>query len=316
MSLNDDSGDEALYVVVKASFRESPSWTLADNPLPIWKADQYFTEPATSSLRYPSELHLGKSTTDIIVEGDACAPDGRRVLWHEVGIHIGSLRHQLKVCGDRVWERGKPSDPEPFERIPLRYERAYGGAVAEQSRWLVYDDRNPVGRFAIGRCQDVSVEGQLLPNIEHPLGGVRSRDDYPEPVGVGPVAPHWHSRAQYAGTYDQNWQRTRAPFVPEDFSRRFFNVASPGLVYPGWLSGEEPMTFSGFSPAGEWRSRLPKVILSVSAKCKRGSESMQPQLETVFVRPEEKALSMTWRASLSRSHRLLSVESVTVALSR
>ncbi len=314
--LNDETGVDTLYLIVKASFTDTSEWVLADEPLPVWKADEYYAEPDSSSLRYPSEIHLGKMATDVLVEGEAWAPEGRSVTQQSVSVAVGQVNQTMTVWGDRVWEQGRISAPEPFERMPLCYERAYGGALASGERWLVYDERNPVGRFALARCPEASIEGELLPNIEQPQAPLRTREDCPEPLGIGPVAPHWQPRTRFVGTYDQSWRQQRAPFAPEDFSRRFFNVAAPGLVYPGWLAGGEPFELSGLNPEGIWRGRLPEVNLSVAAQRGQHTEALESRLETVFLKPAERTLSMTWRASLSCSKRVLEVESVTVALAR
>ena len=313
-ALNDETGVETLYVIVKASFTEG--WMLADEPVPVWRADEYYGEPHESSLRYPSEIHLGKTATDILVEGDAWAPGGRPVRQLPVTVSVGRVSQSLMVFGDRRWDQGQISVADPFERMPLTWERAYGGSVAEGDRRRGYSERNPVGRFASAQCTDRSVDGELIPNIEHPQALLRNRDDSPEPVGLGPVAPHWQPRTRFVGTYDQQWRLRRAPFAPEDFSRRFFNVAAPGLVYPGWMRGGEPFELTGMHPDGAWTGQLPEVPLSVSAHHGGRQEPLSARLETLYFQPFKRTVSLTWRASLSCPRDVLSVESVTVSMTR
>lgn len=315
-ALNDETGVDTLYLIVKASFTLGNDWTLADEPTPVWRADEYYGEPTASSLRYPSDIHLGKMATDILVEGAAWAPAGRPVRQMPVSVSVGQVSQSLMVFGDRTWDQGQISAPEPFDSMPLQWERAYGGAVADGERWRVYNERNPVGRFAKGQCNDAPLDGELLPNIEHPQALLRNREDCPEPVGLGPVAPHWHPRTRFVGTYDQQWRLNRAPFAPEDFSRRFFNAAAPGLIYPGWMRGGEPFELVGLHPEGTWSARLPEVSLSVGAQRDGRQEALKPRLETVYLQPLKRSVCLTWRASLSCPRDVLGVDSVTVSMAR
>ncbi|WP_347330410.1 DUF2169 family type VI secretion system accessory protein [Marinimicrobium locisalis] len=314
--LNDESGVDTLYVIVKATFEDRGGWTVSDDPHEVWQGDTYYGEPGASSLRYPSEQHLGKMATDVLVEGSAWGREAKAVCRQPVSVAVGSLSQELAVFGDRVWRRGGISLPEPFVSMPIRYEHAYGGSVQRDGRWIVYDERNPVGRFAVGRFSAEDVEEEPLPNIEHPQALLQSVSDNPEPVGVGAVAPSWLPRTRHAGTYDQQWRQTRAPFAPEDFSRRFFNVSAPGLMYPGWMEGGEPFSLEGMHPEGAWQGQVPKVNLSVKAARGGDVSALEPRLETLFLEPEQRRLAMTWRAQIQCPKKVLDVESVHVALGR
>src|SRR6185312_7848826 len=123
------------------------------------------------------------------------------------------------------------SDPEPFDTIPLIYERAFGGwdRRSEDANEHRCEMRNPAG---VG-FRDRSLGGDddlVLPNLEHPDHPFRSYGDAPPPAGFGFIAPNWQPRLALAGTFDVAWDRTRKPLLPKDFDRRFFNAASPGLV--------------------------------------------------------------------------------------
>jgi len=314
--LNDEHGDERLYTIVKATFRDDGQWVLAEEQAPVWPADVYHDEPDNSSLRYPAEYHLGKAATDVLVEGDAWAFEQKACRQMPVDISVGNLAHRLQVFGDRVWLQDRISRPEPFVNMPLVYERAYGGAVARGDEAQYCDERNPVGRFAAGQCREEELDGEPLPNIEHPNELIQDRSDHPTPAGVGAVAPHWAARSRYAGTYDEYWQNCRSPFAPEDFSRRFFNSASPALVYPGWLQGGEPILVRGMHPEGDWQCTLPQVNLSVRAQVRGEYEAVEPKLETVLLQPEQRQLVLSWRAEYPCPRKTLSLQSVTVNMRR
>lgn len=310
--LNDEHGDERLYTIVKATFRHDGQWLLADEQVPVWSADVYHGEPDDSSLRYPTEFHLGKAATDVLVEGRAWAHEQKACRQMPVTISVGQLAYQLQVFGDRVWLQDRISRPEPFVNMPLVYERAYGGVVVRNDEMQYCDERNPVGRFAAGQCPREDLDGEPLPNIEHPRELIQNCSDKPIPAGVGAVAPHWAARSQYAGTYDDHWESCRSPFAPEDFSRRFFNSASPALVYPGWLQGGEPILVRGMHPEGDWLCKLPQVNVSVKAQVAGGYQAIEPKLETVLLQPEQRQLILSWRAEYACPKKTLSVQSVTV----
>ena len=46
-------------------------------------------------------------------------------------------------------------------------------------------------------------------------------------------------RVSYAGTYDEQYQKERAPDPPLDFSYAFYNGAHPDLQVEGYLRGDE-----------------------------------------------------------------------------
>lgn len=314
--LTNEAGQETLFTMVKATFELNERWSLAAEQVPIWAEDSYYGEPNESSLRYPGEYHLGKMSTDILVEGDACAPEEKAVRQLPVAVTVGQMRHRVQVFGDRVWHQGRISVPEPFVRLPLTYERAYGGSFQTKEHELACDERNPVGRFIAGQYPGEDLDGEPLPNIEDPKALIAQASDCPEPAGFAAIAPQWTARAQFAGTYDESWENSCAPFAPQDFSRRYFNAATPPMVYPGWLKGGEPVIVQGMKPEGDWSFAVPEVSLSVKVRVAGSSHSVEPLLETVLLQPNQRQLVMTWRASFVCPKQTLSIQAIDVNMRR
>ena len=74
----DADGVDTLFVAVKATFGFGPKGVaIAAKQCPVTLADEYWGEPAKSSLKYASEAHLCKPATDIVLVGSAYAPSGR-----------------------------------------------------------------------------------------------------------------------------------------------------------------------------------------------------------------------------------------------
>lgn len=309
-----EDGVDTLYTTVKATFNLDAQWSLADQQLPVLKEDCYRGDPSESSLRWPSDIHVGKKGTDIVIDGSAVTVDGKPRSFVDVSATVGPLAQTARVFGDRYWRRGQITLPEPFQEIPLIYERAFGGTLSDGEA-LEADPRNPVGQFYFGKSQKRSAEGTSLPNIEDPRALIAQPGDTPAPIGFGPMAPHWYPRSHYAGTYGEEWETERAPFLPHDFDKRFCNVASSGLVYPGWICGGEPVHIRGMS-YDPLKFNVPVVKICNKIMVAGGQERPPAEIETMIVIPRERKLVLVWRSSLRVSKNKLKVNSVTLSLSR
>ncbi|RYY77089.1 MAG: DUF2169 domain-containing protein [Gammaproteobacteria bacterium] len=309
-------GIDTLYTIVKATFKIGPQWTLAEKqPIPQ-QVDAYWGEPDNSSLRFASDYHIGKAGTDILMSGYACAPQEQPVRSLDVYLSVGSVNKTLRVFGDRYWNRGLISHPEPFSRMPLVYERAFGGIDEDRGQVRSNEARNPVGCGYAGAKSVLEMDGLPLPNIECPRDLIYHHNDCPTPAGVAPIAPSWLPRAQYAGTYDEQWQQNRAPYLPDDFQTRFLNVAHPDLVYPGFLRGDEPVTIHGMHPAGSLQFNLPYVKLRNKLTVEGVEKTSDFVLETLDLDPNQLGLSLTWRSAYECDKRALKISQIFVSLTR
>src|SRR5690242_14066707 len=156
--LQDERGADVLTLVVKAAFsiRERGALVPLEQQPSLNLGPVFNGEPGTSSLKYETEAVISKVTTDVVLLGHAHAPNGRATQV-EVTLRAGSLHKRVLVMGERVWSRfmgsTSMSPPIPFERMPLTYERAFGGwdrSDPEPERHEV-DLRNPVGKGLIVR---------------------------------------------------------------------------------------------------------------------------------------------------------------------
>jgi hypothetical protein len=226
----------------------------------------------------------------------------------------------VRVVGDRTWRGavGGATPPAPFVSMPLCYERAFGGrdqdsAGARSARVegaVGVEERNPVGvGFRAARRLRWGA-GVRLPNLEDPVCPWRALGDRPPPAGFGFLAPSWQPRRGYAGTYDEAWAATRAPFLPRDFDPRFANAASAGLTFEEGLRGGEPIALDGVSRTGTVRSVVPALWPRVEVVVAGKREAPPVQLETVLIEPDEQRMSLTWRAALRCDKRALKIERI------
>jgi hypothetical protein len=234
----------------------------------------------------------------------------------DVSLRVGPVQRRVRVFGNRHWERAaggwRPSAPEPWQRMPLRWELAYGGvAPAANGQAADYEARNPVGLGFVARGAQPQ-EGQPLPNLEDPEQLLQQPQDRPVPACLAPVAPTWQPRRGFAGTYDAAWTQQRAPYLPLDFDARFFHVAPPALVAPGFLQGGEPVQLLGVA-AEPIEFTLPQAGLELGFQFKGQTLSRAPQLEMLLLEPDAGRFQMLWRAALTVDKSLLKLSSVTVS---
>ena len=124
-----------------------------------------------------------------------------------------------------------------------------------------------------------------------PGGGV------PVGAGFGFVGPEWSPRSALAGTYDAAWEADRAPLLPVDFDRRFFNAAAPGLVAPAYLRGDEPVLVRGATKEGTASFSLPGVPPPrVRLEPRQGPDvEIAAVLDTVVVDADARRVHLHWR---------------------
>jgi hypothetical protein len=316
--LPDPDGVDTLHVVLKGTFTIFPRVEVAPTQLPPVLKDQFWGDPASSSLRTASDAHLGKVSTDVVMIGDAWS-GGRRVAEMLVALSVAERRKVVRIVGDRQWQdRGSGfTRPVPFESMPLVYERAFGGVQktdGDKGDVVAAEERNPLGVGFAGKRSPSEMVGRRLPNLEDPRFPLEKAGDRPAPACFGFVAASWLPRRTFAGTYDQDWAKTRAPYLPRDFNRRFFNAAPADLVFERFLTGGEPIELNGVGRRGPLRFALPTA--RPEAEVRIAGQSLAPPvcLETVVIEPDEDRVCLTWRAMLPCDKKALKIQQVTIGM--
>jgi hypothetical protein len=317
--LPDPQGIDSLFTVVKGTFSVNGKTTLAGEQVPVVLEEQYHGEPGASSIRVSSDVGLMKPGTDVLLVGHAYGPGGRRTIQADVSLTVGSIRKLVRVTGDRLWRAGaggaEMSSPEPFDRMPLVWERAFGG-WDRNSKGPSQEPRNPVGAGFRLSDGERPLNGLRVPNLEDPAAPISSWKDRPPPACFAPVAAFWEPRRSFAGTYDERWQRERAPFLPDDFDPRFFQLAPPGLVAPTYLQGTEPVEVRGASPSGLLRFQLPGVAVKITYLLDRAPQVRPAHLDLVLIEPDAARVVLLWRAVLACDKKALRVSEVRAELAR
>lgn len=303
---------DTLYIVVRGTFNIGKQWTLANEQLPPLEADEYWTEPGKSSIKHASDYHIGKPCSDIIMVGHAFVPNGQEARQLDVNLKVGQVSKTVRVFGDRQWQDGRITQPKPFKTMAMVYEKSYGGVHVMDGRVASVEQRNPVGRGFAGQRSVEEMNGVQLPNLEDPANLISDIQHQPFPACFGVSAPHWLPRANYAGTYDATWESNRAPYLPEDFDKRFFSMAHPDLVYPGYLKGGESVEIDNMHPNGNVAFNVPKVKLH--SDIRMADEIFHPafNLETLVIEPNQLRASLIWRAALQCDKKMLKISDIKI----
>lgn len=289
-----------LVVAIKGSFD-----LLADKPARLREesaypdGDHFFEDDVQASLIRASDYAIAKPRADVLLVGTAYAADeatnAMQVVFRfgELGKGKSGFERRMNVYGDRHWESGRMSQAMPFEKIPLRYELAYGGSG--------YDE-NPVG---CGREAD-ELERRKLPNLEWAERPIRMPSDERKPAGFGPISPMWKGRLQHVGSFGKDWLDTRWPYFPADFNYSFFNVA-PLAQQVETIAGAESYRIDGMRPDGKSiAGELPKLRARCFAQYNEEGggqfRELPLTLDTCSFDLDDMRLDLVWRGRIAVSH--------------
>jgi hypothetical protein len=328
------AGEHILGVLLKRTYdiRRGARCTRAEADRKLIAGDSHYGDPMGSSVEFEADFVPFKLATDVVLNGTAWAPGGRRTKTFTTSLTVGSFPpREVLVIGDRTcrFQDGKPpafDDPMPVASMELRYERAYGGVDvwSDPDMQCIYG-RNHLGRgFAITNTRKV-VEGLQLPNLEDPsdrltperlcVGHFMHWERQPMPAGFGWIAKFWQPRALLAGVMpadravEEELRQAYALAVPPaqrqpyldaklpDIDFRFVNGAPPGLVLP-YLEGNEEITATNLSRDGSLTFALPDDQPRIGLDIGEGAQEPPVVLHTVMIRLDDRQLDLVWRAAV------------------
>ena len=303
--VRDPSGMHHWIVVVKATYdiSENGELTLADEQAEPLYLPVYSGEDGKSSVLYASDLTGMKPGTDVLVNGNAYAIGGKPATHVTVVLEAKDLRKELSVYGDRYWERGlmrpEASFPARFDRMPIIYERAFGGiddSDPDPAKHRI-DLRNPVG---VGfSTKKAHLYGTAVPNIEYPHRSQRQAG----PAGFGAIASFWSPRRELGGTYDDNWKNTQMPLLPKDYDERCHLCSPLDQRSSDYFRGGELISLTNMTESGFLRFALPEVFLFFTTWFGKAEREHRAKLVTVVIEPDHPRVILTWQTSLEvRQH--------------
>ena len=286
-------------------------------PLPIHEGDP------TGLLLADSEAWPYKLRADVVVHGHAYAHGARRQV--DAAVIVGANRRDLRISGDRRCARSAQgrilfSEPEPFEQMPLGYDRAYGGydqgseaalpnlfemigpSLPEGSDPKTYSlccyPRNRHGRGYYLASSTTPIDELLLPNIEDPLDLLSPerfivRDPLawwrqPIPVGTSWLHLGYIARCVYMGV--QPFWKPLPDELPE-FSRGHLSPEVRGVdVMRGdsWVFGIQNGASLGLQVAGLTGGHVIRLV---------GLHREQHELGVVIPAAPTMVVRTRWRAA-------------------
>jgi hypothetical protein len=219
-------------------------------------------------------------------------------------MRVGSMNKSFNVVGDRIWDRNilsvTPTPHRPFVRMPISYDRAYGGADKhpDKPEKIETYTKNPIGVGYHPYLNGKHLKGKPLPNTEEIGKPIKSKNGKYLPMSFGPIGRNFESRIPFAGTYDQKWLDNIAPFWPDDFDYRYFQAAPTDQQIP-YPKGGEQVILQNLSPEGVTKFQIPRVSMPVIFIPQRGEDIIKEAVaDTLLIEPDDNRFLFTWRVPL------------------
>ena len=326
-------GQYILSVLHKRSydFKHKQRCTRAETDQKLVPGDVHYDDPVNSSVEFESDFVPFKLATDVVLNGYAYAPNQQSVPALTAILKVGEHQKSVRVIGDRVchYRRGSGpvfTDPQSFERMPMRYEYAYGGVDIRSDPNMPFPyARNHLGRGFVASKEKHAIEQLVLPNLEDPndlltperlcLEHVMYWEQQPLPQCFGWLTKGWQPRAGLAGVMpadratEQELRAMYSPLIPPeqkelyeqtqlpDMDFRFFNGASHGLAVP-FLRGDEVVHTKNLAPEGWMAFQLPGEQPKIGIDIGKGVQEPDVVLHTVMIRMEDRQVDLIWRAAV------------------
>jgi len=273
LSGKDPEGGQILSVVCKRTYHVDDRGRLTRAPEQIPLFEDFILDPATPTvIVHDVDLVPFKPVTDVLVLGHAYAPSAAASIL--TAVRIGHRSKQVLAIGDRRASLSRTgeilfSEPEPFERMPLGYDRAYGGIDAISESRLgdptapikaclpreaqgpgvsEYSyPRNFAGRGYLIEATPEAVEALGLPNLEDlddrltpdriVVGSTRAWPRMPLPASYGVVDYGWFPRIAYMGVVPLHepehaeFEEVRRGLAPESILKETFLTPDPEIDF-------------------------------------------------------------------------------------
>ncbi len=274
-SIDELDGTTLLGVAAKRTYTVTAGMcALASSQVPLVEGPRAL--PDGGKLSHDNDVALGKPLVDVIINGHVWSHGAGSVV--DASIHVGSLRRAIRVFGDRRCERDtlgalRFTPPTTFDRLPLAWERAYGGCdlaaknrygdpaerlralagVAYDPRFGIYGySRNPLGRGYIVEPSAEALAALELPNFEEPsqlltpetlvCAYARRWPAAPPPACTGWLAYNVFPRTAHLGFITLPYDLTVVR--PEDFHEVRAGVLTPEAVSPRTRPGARASALS------------------------------------------------------------------------
>lgn len=157
--------------------------------------------------------YLTKAGTSVNAEGFVYAAGGSSVR-ADATLLVGEEQRTVAAIGPRTWRELPaggglvPTHPQPFDRVAMTWENAYGGAVLHPTRVhklageeaILPEHPEAFAENMDGKGFYTELGGAIdapLPELEDPARFIEKWDDRPDPVCFAPYPMHGGLRARF-----------------------------------------------------------------------------------------------------------------------
>lgn len=317
--LSERSPNRRGYLTAKATFNVVGGRAELDRNSPF----EVFTEMQDHPLGcIPQDVMvIERDPFEVMLLAEVVAPEGETLTQTTVEMSVGGQTRTLAVFGDRAWDGDVISEPLPFERMPLTWERAYGGSgQIEIDEGAFLDVCDPIN--VLGRGVDLSAHAEALarelvlppgyprfdserrlPNLEDPRALIVDPSDKPRPVCWAPVPLEVGARFSPAldGIDRDALKQTERTNALEESAMRELIVSNLRHAHPDWWiprpARGASITLKGVLAEGDLSFDLPalRVFGDYVVGPRRGTRELVPQCLVLFA--NERRLCITYRTS-------------------
>jgi hypothetical protein len=278
-------------IIARATHRLASDSGLTPSP----SAWPILTEPLWTEVgTFPSDMVPGHAGCDLVITGTVRRD--AKVTSIRVSVVAGTFSAELDVIGDRVWQvqGGElvPSNPQPFQEMPLTWTHAFGGVSDYEGTEAPYV-LNEKGRgFYLQRHQ---AEGKPLPNLEWPDQRITRWDDRPLPACFAPVVQPmtWNLADVAIAAKNAPDENARDAVIANAHERCAISACQPRMIAPSIRPADEVRIENiGTSPI---HFQVPKGLPVVRVEPGTGSFEEKLDISAIFVLLAQQLVVITYR---------------------
>ena len=261
---------------------------LLPRPEPVYGVERHHHNMPTRSVAITADMAPPPPRAEVLFSGHAYALAGKPVA--ERLVRLGLWRGDtelfdkaLRVVGDRKATADSGlAEPAPFTKLPIVYERAYGGFGC---------DRNPFG------CG----HGETEP--EGPQPNILDPNDACHTSCFAPLSRVWPERKRLLAGMRPRRLDQRIIDLPKDFDFSFFQAA-PADQRADELRPGDRVILEGLTPGGgTLHSFIPEARILLREVASKRLEAMGSlQANTLRIDGDAETCSITWRGVAPLPH--------------
>ncbi|MFO0761424.1 MAG: DUF2169 domain-containing protein [Byssovorax sp.] len=293
---NAEDGDFITALVVAAA-----TFVLGEDELSLAREQLPLAVTRPDSLA--GDAHFDKSGVSVCATGFVYAPKGE-ARSADATLLVGETSIRVRAFGVRVWQQSllgdrlTPTSPLPFQRVPMRWEKAFGGTVSRPAGVVSLDGedvivpphdeafaQNPIGAgyYADRR----SAVDQPLPQLEDPESLIQSPNDRPEPVCFAPYSLGGALRTAFV-------MRDGVP--DPTLAGRMFSRAAPRTTFEKLDPGTR-VELGGMRPGGELLGfAVPAPPCAVEVELEGRTAPVSLRVDALDIDAEAALLRVVYRA--------------------